>query len=204
MLVLMPKLWSETIETHRDAVRDSIVRAALELVNKRGLLSASMTDIAAAAGIGRATLYKYFPSVEAILDAWHNDQIDHHLQMLKSIAVGTPSADRLGAVLEAYAQMIHATRHHHSVELAALLHRDAKVGSARRHLRDLLSRIVSADIAAGAVRSDLSASEIADYCIAALAAAGELRSPVSVGPLVETILMGLRGARRPGAIRARR
>jgi AcrR family transcriptional regulator len=52
-------------------VREAILDATGELVLSRGLLAVTMSDIAEATGIGRATLYKYFPGVEAILNAWH-------------------------------------------------------------------------------------------------------------------------------------
>jgi AcrR family transcriptional regulator len=42
-----------------------------------------MSQIAAeASGIGRATLYKYFPDVESILRAWHERQVGAHLHQL--------------------------------------------------------------------------------------------------------------------------
>jgi len=46
--------------------RRAIVDAAAEVIADRGE-SASMADVAAAAGIGRATLYRYFPTREALL-----------------------------------------------------------------------------------------------------------------------------------------
>ncbi len=45
----------------------SIVAAAVELFSRRP--DVSMTEIAAAAGVGRVTLYAHFPSREALLDA---------------------------------------------------------------------------------------------------------------------------------------
>ncbi len=41
-----------------------------------------MSQIAEQTGIGRVTLYRYFPDVEAILKAWHDKQIAEHLAML--------------------------------------------------------------------------------------------------------------------------
>ena len=66
----MPQLWAETIAAHQAEVREAILDAAGELLQRRGLLSLSMSEIAAAADIGRATLYKYFPDVEHVLAAW--------------------------------------------------------------------------------------------------------------------------------------
>ena len=67
----MPKLWSETIEAHRRDVRGAILDTTAELVAEHGLLSVTMSQNAEATGIGRATLYKYFSDVEAILVARH-------------------------------------------------------------------------------------------------------------------------------------
>src|SRR5262245_8068886 len=74
----MPKLWTETIETHRREVRDAILDTAAALVADRGLRSVTMSQVAEETGIGRATLYKYFPGVEAILLAWHERQVTGH------------------------------------------------------------------------------------------------------------------------------
>jgi TetR/AcrR family transcriptional regulator, mexJK operon transcriptional repressor len=41
--------------------RDAVLEAALELVGRRGLAELSMDDLAAAAGVSRATLYRLFP-----------------------------------------------------------------------------------------------------------------------------------------------
>jgi AcrR family transcriptional regulator len=56
--------------TRRPALRDRIVSGILdtaaEVLAERGE-AASMAEIAEAAGVGRATLYRYFPSREALL-----------------------------------------------------------------------------------------------------------------------------------------
>src|SRR5256885_17124749 len=105
----MPKLWNETIAAHRRAVRDAILDTTAALVAEHGLASVTMSQIAEQTGIGRATLYKYFPDVEAILVAWHERQIHAHLQQLASIGAGV--ADPRGPLepaLPAYAALQHA------------------------------------------------------------------------------------------------
>jgi len=72
-------LWDDTIESHRRAVRDTTLDAAAALVAEHGLASVTMSEIAERTGIGRATLYRYFPDVEAILLAWHERQVSSHL-----------------------------------------------------------------------------------------------------------------------------
>ena len=116
----VPKLWDATIEAHRRAVRAATLDTTAALVAKHGLRSVTMSQIAEQTGIGRATLYKYFPDVEAILVAWHERQISGHLEQLAELRDGTGGAgERLEAVLEAYALILHE---HHGNELAVLLH----------------------------------------------------------------------------------
>src|SRR3954447_15586969 len=66
----VPKLWEQTVVEHRRAVGDAILDAASALAEQQGPRAMTMSQVAERAGIGRATLYKYFPDVDAILLAW--------------------------------------------------------------------------------------------------------------------------------------
>jgi len=81
----VPKLWTDTIETHRRAVQEAAIEATAQLVAEHGLLSVTMSQIAEETGIGRATLYKYFPDMEAILVAWHELQVGAHAAQLTAL-----------------------------------------------------------------------------------------------------------------------
>ncbi|MHA6781846.1 TetR/AcrR family transcriptional regulator [Pseudonocardia saturnea] len=187
----VPKLWDTTIEAHRREVHSAILDATAALVADRGLLSVTMSQIAGRTGIGRATLYKYFPDVEAILLAWHERQIGSHLDHLAAIRDRSADAgQRLGAVLEAYAA--HSTRGHHDNELSALLHRAEQVGHAQRKLREMIRDLLAEGASAGAVRSDVTPDELAGYCLHALHAAHDLSSTAAVRRLVRVTLAGLR------------
>jgi AcrR family transcriptional regulator len=189
----VPRLWNETIESHRRAVRDATLDTTAALVAQHGLRSVTMSQIAEETGIGRATLYKYFSDVEAILFAWHERQITGHLAYLSEVRDQAGHAGkRLEAVLEAYALMSHESRGHHDTELAAFLHRDEQVPRAQRKLRAMVRDLLieAADI--GDVRDDVSPDELASYCLHALTAASSLASKAAVRRLVTVTLAGLR------------
>lgn len=189
----MPKLWSATIDEHRREVREAILETTVALVADRGLLSVTMSQIAEETGIGRATLYKYFPDVEAILRAWHERKISGHLGHLGEVRDRAGGeGERLAAVLEAYALMSHEVHGHRDTELAALLHRDGQVVVAERHLRDMIRDLVAESASTGDVRDDIAPAELASYCLHALTAAGSLPSKAAVRRLVEVTLAGLR------------
>lgn len=189
----MPRLWSETIEEHRGAVREAILDTTVSLVEEQGLLSVTMSQIAEATGIGRATLYKYFPDVEAILLAWHERQINGHLSHLADVRdqAGDPT-EKLAAVLEGYAMISHESQGHRDTDLAAILHRDEHVMIAERHLRDMVKDLVAHGVKAGFIRSDVQPAELATYCLHALTAASVLPTKAAVRRLVDVTLWGLR------------
>ena len=186
----MPKLWNDTIEAHRAAVRDATLDAAAALVAEHGLTGVTMSRLAEATGIGRATLYKYFPDVETVLHAWHERHVTRHLAHLAAIREqpGAP-LDRLTAVLNAYAGM---ARHRHDGAIAAALHHGTHVTAAHQQLTTLIEDLITSAASAGRVRTDVPAAELAGYCLHALTAAGGLGSDAAVRRLVTVTVAGLR------------
>jgi AcrR family transcriptional regulator len=187
---LVPRLWDETIEAHRRAVRDATLDTTAALVAQHGLASVTMSQIAEQTGIGRATLYKYFPDVEAILVAWHERQIAEHLEQLAQVRdQASHAGDQLKAVLEAYALIVHE---HHGGDLAALLHRGAHVAHAEQQLLTFVRDLLAEGAASGQVRDDVAPEELASYCLHAVAAGRHLPSRAAVRRLVGVILAGLK------------
>ena len=189
----MPKLWTQTIDEHRRAVRGATLDATAALVAEHGLASVTMSRIAEETGIGRATLYKYFPDVQAILAAWHERQISGHLQQLATIGdqVGDV-AERLEAVLQAYALIQHGQHEHYGSDLAALLHRGEHVVRAQQQLHKFISNLLADGAKAGDLRDDVAPGELASYCLHALTAASTLPSKAAVRRLVAITMDGLR------------
>ena len=187
---VVPKLWDETIDSHRRAVRSATLDATAALVAEQGLRAVTMSQIAERTGIGRATLYKYFPDVEAILAAWHERQVAAHVQHLKVLSDREDDAvHRLEAVLEAYALI---QNEHHGSELSALLHGGEHVALAKQHLRDFICDLLSRGAASGQLREDVPPDELANYCLHALEGASALPSKSAVRRLVTVTLAGIK------------
>ena len=150
----MPKLWEQTIDSHRAAVREAVISATASLVAQHGVSGVTMSQVAAATGICRATLYKYFPDVESILLAWHEHQVASHVDHLTAVRDGArgDATARLRAVLSAYAQLAHP---HDGSELVAMLHRGEHVAQAERDLRWLLADLLRQSADAGDTRDDV-------------------------------------------------
>ncbi|APE35867.1 TetR family transcriptional regulator [Nocardia mangyaensis] len=195
----MPKLWNDTISEHRRGVREAILDTTWELVNELGPTGVKMSEIAERTGIGRATLYKYFPDIEAILAAWHFRQVTRQVVYIAEIRDSTTDPmGRLSAVLGAYGHhQRHRAQHHrhqpHGSELAILLHRsDGQVEAAQRQLHALFTDLVADAAREGGIRTDVSVGELATYCLHALTAADAMADDQALDRLVAVILRGLR------------
>ena len=183
----MPRLWSETIDAHRRTVRDATIDATAALVAEHGLSGVTMSRIAQETGIGRATLYQYFPDVDAILFAWHERQVHRHLVHLA--AVRDEADDPLPAVLAAWAEIQHR---HRRGPLEALVHAGEHMAHGRQVLNDLVRDLVSDGVEAGRVRDDVPPAELAAFCLHALEAAADAPTRAAVGRLVDLTMAAVR------------
>jgi AcrR family transcriptional regulator len=185
-------LWEESIDGHRRAVREAITAAAWHFAEQHGPLALTMSQVAKAAGIGRATLYKYFTDVESILIAHHAQHVEGHLQALDELRRGPgPVGSRLVAVVRAYAAICFHRARHSSIDVSALVHRGPVVADAEDRLRGVFAQLIEEAVAEGLVREDVSSVELAEYCLHALAAAGEAADPDRVERLIRVVLDGL-------------
>lgn len=85
--------------------RERIVRAARKLIASDGFRGASMTAVAAAAGLSTGALYRYFPSKAELYVELLTEAVTHECEILEGIVAGTGSArDRLRAAVESFAR----------------------------------------------------------------------------------------------------
>jgi hypothetical protein len=84
------------------------------------------------------------------------------------------------------------SRQQHGRELAVLLHRGEHVRQAQAHLRDFVAHLIAGAAADGDVRTDISPTELAGFCLHALTAAEATSSTQAVNRLVKLTLAGLR------------
>jgi AcrR family transcriptional regulator len=188
----VPRLWTETVEGHRREVRDAVLDTTAALVARHGLRSVTMSRVAEEAGIGRATLYKYFSDLESILQAWHERQITSHLAEVTRLRDSAGTArERLAAVLAGYARLSRPSAGHRESRFAVRLHGSENVVRATGRLHGMVAELIEAAGRDGELRSDVPAAELATYCLHALAAAHDLESDDAVERLVGVILTGL-------------
>ena len=58
----------ETIDTKKEAKKNSLLQAALELIQKKGVSKTSISEIAERANVAKGTFYLYFKDKDALLE----------------------------------------------------------------------------------------------------------------------------------------
>jgi AcrR family transcriptional regulator len=131
--------------------RERLLTAAGQVFEQKGL-EASVADVARAAGVGMGTLYRRFPSKEALIEALVTEVLDATIVMAKQAAERTD-----GSGLETFLDASGAYQAEHLGCLPKLWNSDHRmVRIARRLIADLLADAQSH----GRVRPDLTSTDI--------------------------------------------
>ncbi|MER2107482.1 MAG: TetR/AcrR family transcriptional regulator [Solibacillus sp.] len=92
--------------------RDIIVQAAKELILQRGIHDVQLQDVAQEAGIGIATLYRYFPNKEQLVLAVSNIITQQMTEALRAITTTAGTAyEQLECMLDYYIEFSDEPEH---------------------------------------------------------------------------------------------
>lgn len=152
-----------------------IIDAAARVFSRRGYHGTTTTDIADELGMRQASLYYYFPSKEAALEAVVERGVEGFVEAARTIkASNTPSRDKLKALISAHISPI--TYRHDYVRVFLKERHNLPLGSRRRIGRQsrTVERIFESVIAEG--MRDGSFSKSTDARLATLAVLGMCNS----------------------------
>ena len=86
----------------RSTTGDHITTVALDLFAERGFDDVSVDDVARAAGIARRTLFRYYPTKNAIPWGDFDAYLEHMRNLLSEVPVGAPTSVALRSALLAF------------------------------------------------------------------------------------------------------
>lgn len=197
----MPRIWADTIDSHRRQVHDAILDATAELILEHGPMSVAMSAIAERTGIGRATLYKYFPDIESILIAWHARDFGDHLAHLATLAE-SPSVTLDDVIAFVSAQRERHHQHGATDIVGTIAHALAGDGAAmpdaiEREIIDALTALMRQLARRKEIRTDLQPEDLARWLFHTIHAPGDLNSNAVAELLAASLAPTVRG--RPAA-----
>ncbi|MDY0106884.1 MAG: TetR/AcrR family transcriptional regulator [Giesbergeria sp.] len=147
----------KTTRQQQDATRRQIVASAVDLMTRQGFDGTTMKDIARAAGIGDATIYKYFPTKDRIVLGY----LDAVVQQALADTLQTPGftgyllQEKLQRLTDAVLERLLADREF-VAQVRTLAQRSplsmlAEPLAARQALREAVSSFLEAAEAAGEI-----------------------------------------------------
>jgi AcrR family transcriptional regulator len=143
-----------------DAVRNRgrIVEAATRALAAGGPVK--IETIAREAGVGVGTLYRNFPSRDALVEAVYRSELDRLCAMAAHLVTDLPPADALREWMRRYQDFV-ATKHGMAEALRAVIASGAiNSGNTREHLEVAIATILDAGRADGSLRADVPPADV--------------------------------------------
>jgi AcrR family transcriptional regulator len=157
----------------------------------------SMRAIAREAGVGIATLYRNFPTRESLVDAVYQDQVQRLTLGARELLGQLPPDKAMRRWMDLFADWLATKRGMLDTLLAMVESGEMAHAQSRDELLDAITAILDAGSAAGDLRADVSAEDIAASLLGIFTVAGKPENKAQADRLLDLLMDGLR-PRPPG------
>jgi AcrR family transcriptional regulator len=154
-----PRVAARPLRADARRNRDLILQAAATAFGDQGE-TASLEDIARHAGVGIGTLYRHFPSREALLEAVYRDQVDQLCDAAPQLLATMPPDAALNEWCRRFVAYAAAKKGWAGALKAALGPGSDVFATGRQRLLGALDSLIEANIEAGLMRSDVTADDV--------------------------------------------
>ncbi|MER7581224.1 helix-turn-helix domain-containing protein [Kitasatospora sp. NPDC097691] len=139
--------------------RDKILAAAVRVYTEDGL-DARMEHIARAAGVGSATLYRNFPTREALIEAVYRNELAQLCDAVPGLLAAEPPYEALRAWTRLFLDYVAAKAGMADALRALAVAGNISHGRSRDMIRAALADLMDACTAVGAIRTDISPADL--------------------------------------------
>ncbi|WP_290055953.1 TetR/AcrR family transcriptional regulator [Amycolatopsis solani] len=190
---------AETRAPRADATRN---RDQLLAVATRLVISAdaepSMRAIAREAGVGIATLYRHFPTRESLVDAIYHDQVARLTTGARELLDELPPAAAMRRWMDLFGDWIAAKNGMLATLLAMIESGELAHARTRAELLGAITMILDAGGAAGDLRADVTAEDVAASLIGIFTVAPRPKQEAKARRLLNLLMDGLRHTAQSG------
>src|SRR6201991_866777 len=135
--------------------RDKILAAAVRMFAEEGL-DAHLERIAEEAGVGSATLYRNFPTREALIEAVYRNEVAQLCDAVPGLLAAKPPFEALRAWTRLFLDYV-TTKYGMIDALRAIAATgNSPYGQSRDMIRAAITALMDPCVAAGAIRTDIS------------------------------------------------
>jgi AcrR family transcriptional regulator len=171
--------------------RQRLMDAALQVYAERGADDATLDEIARRAGVGIGTLYRHFPTRQALLEAVYRDQVEELCAVARELSDEPPdkALERWLRALMAFA----TTKKNLSSSLMSGPNKSEVATSCSAMVREAATKLLAEAQRTGQVRGDVDAIDLLRMSHALAIAADQPYSHPDQGErLMSVLLAGLR------------
>jgi AcrR family transcriptional regulator len=152
----------------------------------------SIRAIARQAGVGVATVYRHFPTREALVDAVYRDQVVRLTSGADELLADHPPARALRLWMDLFGDWL-ATKHGMTDTLLAMIDAgEISLARTRQELLSAITTILDAGAAAGDIRADTRAEDVSAGILGMLTVAARSAEPAQCARLLDLLMDGLR------------
>jgi len=152
----------------------------------------SMRAIAREAGVGIATLYRHFPTREALVDAVYHDQVERLTVGARELLEAFPPAEAMRRWMDLFGDWL-MTKHGMIDTLLAMIESgEIALAQTRAELLAVIDSILAAGRAAGELRADITAEDISASLLGIFTVAGKPEHRAQADRLLDLLMDGLR------------
>ncbi|OLF07308.1 TetR family transcriptional regulator [Actinophytocola xinjiangensis] len=140
--------------------RDALIAKAREVFDTGDFFDVRFDDFARLAGVGTGTLYRHFPTREALAEAVYRGEVAALCERAGHLRATLPAADALATFLR---DMVDHIAAHHGLArtLATLMaHRSGDLAEGSQALEQAVTDLVAAASQEGTVRDDVDAGAV--------------------------------------------
>lgn len=183
--------------------RDLLLDAALAAFAAGGT-DATLDGIAKSAGVGIGTLYRHFPTREALVEAVYRNELDRLCDAADDLLARMPADQALRAWMDRFVDYMVTKRHMADALRAVVASGGTPFAHSRERMGAAVGRLLAAGAADGTLRPDLAVSDVGEpaTCVGGsdvlvgmsgvCMTAGEPDGRAQAGRLLDLLVDGLR------------
>lgn len=179
-----------------DAVRNRalLLDAARRLFQQADDEPVSLEGVARAAGVGIGTLYRHFPTRDALVAALYHSELDDLAAAADALLQAHPAAEAMRLWIDRYGDFV-ATKHGMRDALqSAWAGGAAPLGDTRVRITSVIERLLGAGAADGTLRSDVRADDVTATLVGVFLATPRVTDADQRRRMFDLVVAGLRTA----------
>ena len=139
--------------------RECLINVASEAFAAHGV-ETSLEQIARTAGVGIGTLYRHFPSRDALVEAVYRHNVDELIEGADELAATKPADEALAEFLQRFVSYV-ASKKGLATYLKSMVSADSDLFTeSKNRVHDTIGRLINGAAEAGTIRADVNPEDV--------------------------------------------